>query len=429
MFTRRMRLQVGAFVLIALVGISYVGARYVGLGRVFGATGYVVQVRLADSGGIFSNAEVTYRGVTVGRVGPLRLTADGVEVDLDIDPSAPPIPADLEAVVADRSAVGEQYVDLRPKHEGGPFLASGAVIPQSVTKTPPPVDSLLTNLDSLATSVPTDSLRTVVDELDTAFQGAGPNLQVLLDNTRSFTKAAAEHLPQTTKLLADGRTVLTTQADESAAIKSFSGNLRLLAEQLKNSDGDLRKLIAVTPQVSEQVSGFLRESGPNLGVVVANLLTTANILSTRRDGLEQIFVTYPLVVAGGFTVAPGDGTAHFGLALNVFDPLPCTVGYEGTTIRPANGTYTDNAGTKRNATDPAPLNTQAYCALARGSSSAVRGAQNAPYGGQPTTPQGNQTEPQPSQEATHQGQLPGVLGLPGIGSGLNSLAKLLGLPG
>ena len=60
---------------------------------------------------------------------------------------------------------------------------------------------------------------------------------------------------------------------------------------------------------------------------------------TRLDGLEQIAVTYPIAVGGGFTVAPGDGTgAHFGLALNVFDPMPCTVGYEGTTIRPGNDT-------------------------------------------------------------------------------------------
>ena len=30
-------------------------------------------------------------------------------------------------------------------------------------------------------------------------------------------------------------------------------------------------------------------------------------------GIEQILVTYPNVVAGGFTVAPDDGTTHFGL--------------------------------------------------------------------------------------------------------------------
>ncbi|WNV90912.1 MlaD family protein [Umezawaea sp. Da 62-37] len=408
MIPRRIKLQIGAFLVIALVGISYVGARYVGLGRLVGSSGYVVTMQLADSGGIFTNAEVAYRGVTIGRVGAMRLAADGIEVDLDIDPSAPGVPSDLEAVVANRSAVGEQFVDLRPKRDGGPFLAAGSVIPRAATKTPPPVDGLLTNLDAFAKSVPTDALRTVVDELDTAFNGTGGDLQVLLDNTRSFTQTATEHLPQTKALLQDGLTVLTTQAEQGSAIRSFSGDLRLLAEQLRKSDGDLRNLIRVSPRAAEQVSALLAESGPGLGVVFANLLTTSNILVSRLDGLEQIAVTYPIVVGGGFTVAPGDGTAHFGLALNVFDPVPCTVGYEGTRIR---------QGTD---TTPAALNTQAYCALARGSATTVRGAQNAPYGGQPTTPQGNETT-QPGQEQTGTAATPAPV--------LTSLGQLLGLPG
>ncbi|MFI9007192.1 MCE family protein [Actinosynnema sp. NPDC053489] len=411
MIPRRIKLQIAVFVVIALVGVSYVGARYAGLGRVFGASGYVVTVQLAESGGLFTNGEVTYRGVAVGRVGPMRLTSDGLEVDLDIDPGAPAIPADLEAVVANRSAVGEQFVDLRPRGEDGPFLEDGAVIPRSATKTPPPVDGLLTNLDAFAKSVPTDSLRTVVDELDLAFNGTGPDLQALLDGTRSFTQTATEHLPQTKALLDSGLVVLNTQAEQGGAIRSFSSDLRALAEQLKNSDTDLRRLIGITPQAAEQVSAVLRESGPNLGVVLANLLTTGNILVTRLDGLEQIAVTYPIIVGGGFTVAKGDGTgAHFGLALNVFDPPPCTVGYDSTTIR---------QGTD---TTPADFNTQAYCALAPGSATGVRGAQNAPYGGIPaTTPTGDATS-QPGREPVA-GRTPADAPL------LTSLGQLLGLAG
>ena len=40
--------------------------------RLFG-DGYVVTADFAESGGIFTNAEVTYRGVAVGRVDRLRL--------------------------------------------------------------------------------------------------------------------------------------------------------------------------------------------------------------------------------------------------------------------------------------------------------------------------------------------------------------------
>ena len=53
----------------------------------------------------------------------------------------------------------------------------------------------------------------------------------------------------------------------------------------------------------------------------------------RLDGVEQVLVTYPDNVAGGYTVVPGDGTSHFGLVLNAADPPVCTQGYGGTDKR------------------------------------------------------------------------------------------------
>ena len=50
----------------------------------------------------------------MGRVSDMQLTDDGVRVTLTLDPDAPDVPADTTAVVANRSAVGEQFVDLRP---------------------------------------------------------------------------------------------------------------------------------------------------------------------------------------------------------------------------------------------------------------------------------------------------------------------------
>lgn len=370
MLTRKVRLQIVAFIVIALVGISFAGARYAGLDKLFGPRGYEVTMNLADSGGIFPNAEVTYRGVAVGEVGELRLTENGVEVPLNIEASSPRIPADVEAVVANRSAVGEQYVDLRPREDGGPFLRDGAEIPRSSTRTPLPVEELMTNLDSFAKSVPTDSLRTVVEELGTAFRDNGGNLQTVLDTTREFTAEAQQHVPQTKQLLADGKEVLATQNEKGSAIESFSHDLRLVTEQLKESDADLRSVIERAPGAGRQISGLLAETGPQLGVLLGNLTTTSELLAAHNDGLEQLMVTYPLVTAGGFSVVPGDGTAHFGLVLNAFDPLPCVKGYEETTRRAGD----DLA--------PVPLNTDAHCAEPPGSPTNVRGAHNAPMPGE-----------------------------------------------
>ncbi|MHA6801353.1 MlaD family protein [Bounagaea algeriensis] len=365
MLTRKVRLRVLAFVIIALLGVGYTGFTYAGLDKALWARGYDVTVKLASTGGIFENAEVTYRGVPVGRVGELRLSREGIAVPLNIESDAPRIPRDVRAVVANRSAVGEQYVDLRPQTDRGPYLSDGAVIEEKRTSTPLPVQNLMMNLNSFAESVPQDSLRTVVSELGTAFRGNGQHLQTVLDTTSEFTAEAQQHLPQTKQLLDDGQTVLATQNEQAPAIKSFSSDLEALTAELKESDPDLRGLVEQSPETARQVSGFLDEQ-EQLGPLMRNLTGTSEVLANNNDGIEQIMTLYPAIVAASNSVVPGDGKAHFGLALNVFDPLPCTAGYEETPKR---------AGDEM---APLPLNTEAHCAEPRGSDTSVRGAQNAP---------------------------------------------------
>jgi phospholipid/cholesterol/gamma-HCH transport system substrate-binding protein len=72
--TSRTKKQLLAFVFITLVGVSYVGARYARLDRLVYDSAFSVNAEFADSGGIFTGAEVTYRGVKVGQVSDMKLT-------------------------------------------------------------------------------------------------------------------------------------------------------------------------------------------------------------------------------------------------------------------------------------------------------------------------------------------------------------------
>lgn len=372
MITTRVRLQLLAFVIVTVLGLGYVSVRYLGAAALFGAGPYPVTLQLTDSGGIFTGAEVTYRGVSVGRVGPLRLTAQGVDAQLEIDPDAPPIPADSDAVVSDLSVIGEQFVDLRPVRRDGPTLRAGSVIPASRTSTPVPIGDLIAHLDTFLRSVPLDSLRTVVHELGTALTGTGADLQILLDSTDAFTRDAIAALPQTVTLIRDGRVVLQTQNEQSSAIISFSRDLALLAAQLRSSDPDLRRLIATTPQFADQTSGLLRESGTQIGQLLADLLTVSRVALPRQAALRHLLSVYPVVTGGtDSSVVPDDGFVHLGLALNLFDPYACVRGYQGTIRR---------SGTD---TKPIPANRDAFCAEPPGSPTDVRGAQNVPRAGTP----------------------------------------------
>lgn len=367
MLKRSTRIQLVVFAVIAVLVIGYTGFHYANLGRLVGLRGYyTVQMELANAGGIFPQADVTYRGVSVGRVGAVRLTQTGVEADLNISNSAPPIPATLQASVADLSAVGEQYVNLRPSTSSGPYLTQGSVIPRRDTTLPLPVTSLLTSVNELATSVPLPELRTVLDNLATGFGGTSSSLHDLINGQSKFIRASGSALTQTNTLIQDGQTVLATQNAEAAAFRSFASSSRLFAAQLVSSDADLRRLFANGAPAAVQVAGLITDNAPALGALIANLLTTSQITLTRGAALQETFSALPAAIAAGSTVITTKG-ARFGVALTFFNPLPCTAGYQGTKIR--NGLDTSPGP---------PPNTNARCTSPVSSGIDVRGSAHAP---------------------------------------------------
>ncbi|WP_324274436.1 MlaD family protein [Blastococcus brunescens] len=341
MITRKTKLKLIAFAALAVLGMSYLGFTYVGLDRALLGTGYEVAADFEDSGGIFVNAEVTYRGVAVGRVSDMRLTEDGVRVVLTIDPDTDPIPAGTAAFVATRSAVGEQYVDLRPDTSEGPYLEDGAVIPQDRTGIPIPVEQLLLNVDELVGSIDEENLRILVDELGQAFAGAGDDLGRLIDNGDLLLARAQESLPETLRLITDGRTVLQTQVDSRSAIQTWAAELRAFTDTLVEIDPDLRGLVVNAPDAGGQLEQLIRDAGPGLGSLLRNVDILNGVTIPRLDGVEQLLVTYPDVVSGNFTVVRRDEDgvmrSHFGFVVNAGDPHSCTTGYIPTSSLPSEG--------------------------------------------------------------------------------------------
>lgn len=418
MITKTTRIKLIVFVVVAVLGVGYATWRYAGGDRVIGNTTYTVPMKLGDTSGIFTNAEVTYQGVKVGRVGDVRLTKTGLNVDLVVDRGGPPIPPKVTGNIANRSAVGEQYVDLRPKDgsttAGGQTLENTPEAQRTIaaedTTAPPPTQGLINDVNSLATSVPKDSLRTVVDEAYNAFSGTGPDLQRLLDNTQEFTQTAQDNLPATKQLLDSSKTVLNTQVEEGGNLKQFAGDLRGLSGALKGSDQDIRNLINQTPPAAEQVNGLVDDNEQNFTNLLPQTWTTSEVLRTRKKGLEQIFVVYPMLAGAGDTILDANGNANLGLALNLMNPAPCVRGYESTKKRPARDT------------EQMPQNKQAYCAEPTGSPINVRGSTNAPYAGKPV-----QVQAPAEQPAAPQDSAAGVLGIPPLSPGPEQLPEMLDL--
>jgi phospholipid/cholesterol/gamma-HCH transport system substrate-binding protein len=328
MITRAVLVKSTIFALVSALGIGYLLVSYLGFGAsLLGQNAYTAYLDLPNSGGIFTTASVTYRGVEVGRVGQITLRPDGIRVALEVKTKLD-IPSSLTAVVADGSAIGEQYVDLRPTTVALPYLHNGSVIEGSAASLPVNSQDVLVSVDKLVNSVPIHKLRHLVDELGSAFNDTGPTLQRMLDATNSLIQTAQTDLPKTIGLLNHGGTVLDTQNDLSNEIVAFSRHLASLTDTLRSSDADLRKLIANGDPAANELSKAVHGVDATLPIVLTNLVSVGQVTAVRIPAIRQVLIIYPYVVATSYGLFPNNGSTRFGVPVPPSnDSPPCSEGY------------------------------------------------------------------------------------------------------
>jgi phospholipid/cholesterol/gamma-HCH transport system substrate-binding protein len=214
-------------------------------------------------------------------VSDLRLRPGGVVIELAIDADKQ-VPANATAAVSALSAIGEQYVDLRPHGAGPPYLQDGTVIPESRASTPLPVATLLVDLEQVVSSIDPHDLDVVVTELSTAFADSGPKLRELVSGANAVIDSLRAAAPQTVDLV-----------QHAADFHTFSVSLAQLTDRLKASDGDLQALLANGQTAVPELDQFVRETSPALGVLLGNLVTFGDIAVARVPAIEQFLVALP----------------------------------------------------------------------------------------------------------------------------------------
>jgi phospholipid/cholesterol/gamma-HCH transport system substrate-binding protein len=325
MSPRGIRIRLALFLVMSALGVVYVSGNYLGLvDRVLGR-GFTVQARLPDTGGLYTGSEVTYRGVRVGEVASMRPTRRGVDVTLALEQGVE-VPAHSPVFVHNGSAVGEQYLDFVPEDRSGPFLGQGDVVKAGTKSLPTSEERLLLDLDTFVGSVDRRNLQTVVGELGTMFRDTGRPLQRMVDGGSRFVRQARANQAATIDLIEQSRTVLRKQQGQSSNIRAFARDLAGVTDTLRRSDTDLRETVQGGQGAARQVDALLRGVEPTMPVLLSNLVTVNQVVTTRLPAVEQLLVTYPRIISSGFTGTPGDGYGHVQLQFDG-DPAACRKGY------------------------------------------------------------------------------------------------------
>ena len=357
------------FLAIGLAAILAVALWFVQVPRQLGIGRYDVRLDLADGGGLYPTANVTYRGVTIGRVTGVRMTVEGAEATLSLDSSVP-VPASTAVEVRSMSAIGERFVDLVPGDENAPYLAGGDVLPRDRVTLPEPVDRALDRLDGTLQSVGSDRLALLLDEAHTAIGASGNDLRTLVDSATAVAGEAADNAGETAALIDGAGPLLQTQIDSSSAIGRWASALAGTTGTLRDADQDVRALVDRAAPTADEVRAGFQRIEPTLPLLLANLISVEQVAAVYNPGIEQILVLFPSIMASTQSAAlPNvDNPSQNTFFVNSYnDPPPCIEGF----LPP---------GQRRSPTELDVPETPAglYCKLPSDDPVAVRGARNLP---------------------------------------------------
>ncbi|MCV7153739.1 MCE family protein [Mycolicibacterium pyrenivorans] len=369
MLSRLVRIQLTIFTIASVVGVTAMIVQYIQAPTLLGIGRIEVTLELPEAGGLYRFANVTYRGVQIGKVTAVDVNRAGAVATLSLSTS-PQVPADLRAEVRSVSAVGEQYVDLQPHGHSGPYLRDGSVIPVSATVVPQQVGPMMDHLSAMVASIPEDKLNKLLDESFIAFNGAGYDLQTLVESTSRIAHDTDAVADRTSALIEDTGPVLDGQIASADALRTWSARLAGVSRQLVVNDQEIRHILHTGPVAMQEVSRLLEQVKPTLPVLLANLTSLGQVAVTYRPGLEQLLVLLPPASAFyqsavGANNATGIPVGDF--RISVDDPPACTVGFLP-------------ASSWRSPADTTTLDTPdgLYCKLPQDSPIAVRGARNFP---------------------------------------------------
>jgi phospholipid/cholesterol/gamma-HCH transport system substrate-binding protein len=370
MLDRLTRLQLSIFAIVTVLTVGAIAIFYLHVPAVMGIGAYDVNANFVAGGGLYQNANVTYRGVTVGRVESVGLTNDGIVARMRLN-SGTPVPENVTATVKSVSAVGEQYVDLVPPADPSrSTLRNGSTIDQAHTRIGQDISGLLSEADKLVSSVGNSRLQDLLRETFKAFNGSGPELARLIQSSRQLIDEANANYGQVTQLIDQAGPFLDAQIRSGDDIKSLAEGLARFTGEVANADPQVRSVLQNVPGTTAEANTTFEGIRPTFPVLAANLANLGRIGVIYRKSIEQALVIFPALIAALLTVGGGepfDEGAKLDFKIDLQDPPGCSTGFIPPTLirSPADTTLRE-------------LPTDLYCKTAPNDPAVVRGARNYP---------------------------------------------------
>jgi phospholipid/cholesterol/gamma-HCH transport system substrate-binding protein len=137
-----------------------------------------VSMEVPDVNGLVAGSNVLLRGAPVGRVTNTKTSIQAASIDFYID-GRYHVPVDTEVRLENLSALGESYLELLPRSDGGQMLRNNQRISAESVVQPPSISELATSVVRVLHQLDPGALARIIGESDAALPDpvtALPNL-------------------------------------------------------------------------------------------------------------------------------------------------------------------------------------------------------------------------------------------------------------
>jgi phospholipid/cholesterol/gamma-HCH transport system substrate-binding protein len=273
-----------------------------------GGPTYQLHATFANVLNLPANAPVREGSALVGQVGTISTRDFKANLILDIRKDVR-LPVGTTAQVRFDSPLGDDYVVLQvPADTGtGPWLANGAVLPETQASTAPSVEDTLAALSAVLNGGGITQLQVVVSELNNTFHGHQPQIRAFLEQITTAVSSLSAHSQDVDLALAAiGKLNAQLNAGVgtiTAGIDAIAPAVTVLANEnndLANLNSNVTQLTAVANSIFTQSASGLVNDVNQLLPVLNQLVGVAQQLGPALGDIARFEATTPKIAPGNY---------------------------------------------------------------------------------------------------------------------------------
>jgi len=257
----------------------------------FAPQGYHFSVRFTDTSLLVPNADVRIAGVNVGKVSNVTHSGIASIATIDMQQKFAPVPSDTQAILRQKTLLGEAYIELSTGTPTAPKLRDGGTIPNGQVQHTQALDQVLGSFNTETQQNLQSFLYGTYDSL--ASQGANinnaiGNLDPTLSTLNALVQVLNDQQNNVRSLISNTATVLGTVGDRGAQLESLitSGDGVLSATAERNAQ--LTETVKALPPFLSQLDTTLGRLNTTLGLANPTLIALRPVAPLLKPALSNV---------------------------------------------------------------------------------------------------------------------------------------------